>query len=112
MKFKTGFLIGAAAGAWAVKKAASLQPNRSQEKGAPPGADEAAEKLRALSGLARERLSELIDGPLGTMARERVADLIGSSLGGVGNTAESDRAWSGGAKREEATIDASARWPG
>lgn len=98
MKFKTGFLLGAAAGAWAVSKASQLQRGGSAPARGSSGSDEAAEKIRALSGLARERVADLVDGPLGTMARDRIAELIGASLGGR-------------SIRGDGTIDASARWP-
>ncbi len=97
MKFKTGFLLGAAAGAWAVSKASQLQRGGSAARGV-AGSEETAEKIRALSGLARERVADLVDGPFGTMARDRIAELIGASLGGRSG-------------RGNGTIDTNAHWP-
>ena len=82
MKFRTGFLVGAAVGAWAVRKAAELQNGQSGfSRPASPLGDEPAEKLKALSDIARERLSDLIEGPIGNLARDRIGELIGASLG-------------------------------
>lgn len=84
MKFKVGFLLGAAAGAWLANKASDLQHGDGRPATSPAvAADEAAAKLKALSGLARERLTDLIEGPIGTMARDRLTEAIGSSLSGA-----------------------------
>ena len=105
MKFKTAFVLGAAAGAWAVQKFSEMQ-HRPAGAGAGGGtaADEATEKLRAVTGLARERLSDLVEGPLGNMARERIADLIGTSLGAGKSSGRPTSSDNG-------TIDTTANWP-
>ncbi len=110
MKFKTGFLLGAAAGAWAVNKASELRRGRrpsATKRSTTTGSDETAEKLRAISGLARERLSDLVEGPIGSMARERIADLIGASLSS--NSRSSGSSVNGSSTN--GTIDTDARWP-
>jgi hypothetical protein len=101
VRFKTGFLIGAAVGAWAARKAGSAVSSSGVAQSL--GGDEAAEKLRALSGLAKERLGDIMDGPLGAVARERFADLIGASIG--------NKAGSSSQGKNGSPIDASARWP-
>ncbi|MHB8245563.1 MAG: hypothetical protein ACYDGN_09465 [Acidimicrobiales bacterium] len=101
MKFRTGFVVGAAVGAWAASKASGLQRGRRRPpaKGSGvPAADEAAEKLRAFSGLARERLADIVEGPLGNMARERIAEVISSTLSGAKSSGNG-------------TVDTTARWP-
>ncbi len=61
-----GFLLGAVAGAWAASKATQLKqgsgegPTRSLDG---LYGDDAAEKLRAITGLARERIFGLIESP-------------------------------------------------
>jgi hypothetical protein len=114
VKFRTGFVIGAAAGAWAVNKASQLQRGRRPVAAQASGtvaAEEAAEKLRALSGLARERLSDLVEGPIGNMARDRIADLIGASLNGNGRANGSPANGSSGNGSGHGAIDTDARWP-
>jgi hypothetical protein len=95
MKFKVGFLLGAAAGVWAANKASELQhgPGSARPATAPPPAtaDEAAEKLKALSGLARERITTIAGGPLGNLARERLTEAISSSLSGARSNGGSRR---------------------
>ena len=87
MRFKAGFVVGCAVGAWTVTKASQLQrlgvgtrriPRRDFEV--------SAEKVRALGDLARERLTTFLDSPAGEATRERVTELIGASLAGVGGT--------------------------
>lgn len=102
MKFKTGFVLGAAAGVWAARKAGELAGGPSKQL--PFGSEEAGEKLRALSGLAKERLADIMDGPLGAKARDRVTELIGTSFGG--SSSPSDR-WRSASSEDP--IDASAR---
>ncbi len=116
-------MLGAAAGAWAVSKASELRKARRTGAGTASAADDAAERLRALSGLARERLAEVMEGPIGTVARERLADIIGSSISGAvrgsGSSAKSSSSRSssrnGSSNRDSvngsATIDTAARWP-
>ncbi len=84
MKFKIGFLLGAAAGAWVANKASELQhgPDARPSMSAGSTADDAADKLKALTGLARERFSGFIEGPIGNAARDRLTDVIGASLSG------------------------------
>ncbi|MGH9129362.1 MAG: hypothetical protein ACRDY2_10475 [Acidimicrobiales bacterium] len=112
MKFKTGFLAGAAVGVWAANKAGQLQRlgigmksggqkgSKGSQRTSSATADQAAEKVKALGDLAKERLSGLIEGPLGEVARERVADLIHSSLSGGASS-----------RSGEDPIDTKARWP-
>ncbi|MGO9558866.1 MAG: hypothetical protein ACLPQS_13155 [Acidimicrobiales bacterium] len=110
MKFKIGFLLGAAAGAWAVNKASEVQRGRRPAAAmgsTTSGADEAAEKLRAISGLARERLSDLVEGPIGSMARDRIADLIGTSLSSNIRSGAS----SVNGSSTNGAIDTDTRWP-
>lgn len=104
MRFKTGFLIGAAVGAWAARKAGGAVSGSGVAQSL--GGDEAAEKLRALSGLAKERLSDIMEGPIGAVARERFTELIGASLGN-----KSEPSSSGQRKNGTSPIDTSARWP-
>lgn len=108
MKFRTGFVLGVAAGAWAVNKASALQRGHRSSTTKGPTSEETAEKLRAISGLAKERLSDLVEGPLGEMARDRLTALIGTSLGGSAGSGN-DRHSNGGGGRS--TIDTTARWP-
>ena len=87
MKFKTGFLVGAAAGLWAAKRAGVLDSRKATSAvsaaraAGTGGVEQTAEKLRALSGLARERVIGMVDGPIGEMTRGRLADLLGASFG-------------------------------
>jgi hypothetical protein len=115
VKFKTGFLLGAAAGAWAASKASELQKGRRPGSGAGPVTEDAAERLRALTGLARERLAEVMEGPVGNAARERLADLIGSSISGAVRGSRSGSGAKTAGNRDSvngsATIDTNARWP-
>jgi len=85
MRFKTGFVLGCAAGAWAVSKASQLRPGeRDRDKAEWPrasgsrdeGFEAAAERVRAIGDLARERVSGLLDSPLGGIARARVAEVL------------------------------------
>ncbi|HLI45015.1 MAG TPA: hypothetical protein VKU92_11180 [Acidimicrobiales bacterium] len=117
MKFKTGFVLGAAAGAWAASKAAGLQRSRSTTAPRPTGlGDEAAEKLRALTGLARERLADIMDGPVAKVAGERAANLARDrivDLIGAGAAASMRPGSRSGASRSHlnGAIDANGRWP-
>jgi hypothetical protein len=85
MRFKAGFVVGCAVGAWAVAKASHVQrPGVATGRRSSRDVDLTAEKVRAIGDLARERLTTFLDSPAGEAARERVTDLIGSSLAGVG----------------------------
>jgi hypothetical protein len=111
VKFKTGFFLGVAAGAWAANKASGLQrggaggAQKLWARSAGASSEEAADKLRALTDLARERLAEVMDGPIGNLARERLTDLIGTSLGGP------PRGESSSTNGVNGSIDTTARWP-
>lgn len=83
MRFKTGFVLGCAAGAWAVSKASQLRRGDGGERSEWPragsradGAEATAERVRAIGGLARERFTEFLDGPIGDIARARVAEVL------------------------------------
>jgi hypothetical protein len=90
MRFKTGFFLGCAAGAWAAAKASQLKrvdnaradwPRVASSRAENVSAEVSAERLRTLSGLARERLSGFLESPLGGIARDRLTAIVGSSLG-------------------------------
>jgi hypothetical protein len=93
MRFKTGFVLGCAAGAWAASKAAQVR------RGGRPG-DESADwpqagaswaqfettesssgRQRPLGDLARERLTVFLDSPLGDRARARVVEMLTTAPG-------------------------------
>jgi len=91
MRFKTGFVIGCAAGCYLTQKARRLgaplagrgwatepaAPDaQRQEANGTLAADLRAEKVRALGDLARERASDLLRGQVGDLARERVIALF------------------------------------
>ena len=74
MRFKTGFLLGCAAGAWGVVKASHLKntdaaqgdwPRTAGSRAEHVSAEATSERVRALGDLARERLSGFLDSPLG-----------------------------------------------
>lgn len=99
MRFKVGFVMGCAMGFMAAQKASQLQqlgngPRRARPKAA-AGRGESinSEKVKAISDLARARLQDLLESPIGGVTRDRVTELIGASLG-------ASRA-----------IDTTARWP-
>jgi hypothetical protein len=90
MRFKTAFLLGCAAGAWAASKAAQLKqgdgaradwPRVATSRAEHVNAEATAERARAISDLARERFNDFLDTPLGAMARDRLAEAVSSSLG-------------------------------
>jgi hypothetical protein len=81
MKFRTGFVLGCAAGLYATRKARQLRgplaggttlvapaewPRRASASLV------SSEKVRALGDLARERATDVFRGPVGDLARERV----------------------------------------
>ena len=100
MRFRVGFVMGCGAGYWAASKASQLLGLGIAPKGRGPRVVDSradavsAEKVRAISDLARARLGDLLDSPIGGVARDRVTELIGASLSGVGRP-----------------IDTTARWP-
>jgi hypothetical protein len=94
MRFKTGFLVGCAAGVYLTQKARHLRAPLAGRTWVevpasgwrPPGgsgslaADLTAEKVRALGDLARERASDLLRGPMGDLARERAIALFEGAI--------------------------------
>jgi len=92
MRFKLGFVVGCAAGAWAAAKAAELRrgdqslgdsgswPRVVGSRAKTVSAEVAAEKVRAVSDLARERVNGFMDSPLGGVARQRVTEIITTSI--------------------------------
>jgi len=94
MRFKTGFVVGCAAGFYLTQKARHLRapvvgrtwvtsPSSGwlRENGSGMlAADARAEKVRALGDLAWERASAVLRGPAGDLARERVIALFESAL--------------------------------
>jgi hypothetical protein len=94
MRFRTGFVVGCAAGFYLTKKARQLRaPIASRGQLASPTSDWSqhtspnvraaelkAEKVLALGDLARERASDLLRGPVGNLARERVIALFESAV--------------------------------
>ena len=89
MRFKTGFVVGCAAGFYLTQKARSLAaPLNGRDRQSASGADwqprhdgilvseVRVEKVRALGDLARERATDLLRGPVGDLARERVIALF------------------------------------
>jgi hypothetical protein len=98
MRFKTGFFLGCAAGAWAASKASHLKRGDNVQADSPSwraehvSSDAGAERVRALGDLARERFNSLLDSPLGEMARDRLTEVVGSSTGrGNGRDSASQR---------------------
>jgi len=90
MRFKTGFFLGCAAGAWVASKASQLTrgdkaqsewPRAVSPRAGHENAEVNAERGRALGDLARERLNGFLASPLGEMARDRLTGLVGSSSG-------------------------------
>jgi hypothetical protein len=89
MRFKTGFFLGCAAGAWAASKASQLKgggnaqvdwPRVASSRAEHLSAEVSAERVRALGDLARERLNGFLGSPLGEMARGRLTEIVSSSL--------------------------------
>lgn len=90
MRFKTGFFLGCAAGAWAASKASELKrgdigqadwPRVASSRAEHVNAEAAADRVRALGDLARERFNGLLDTPLGGTARDRLVEMVNSSRG-------------------------------
>ncbi len=94
MRFRTGFVVGCAAGFYLTRKARQLRaPILSRGQLAAPaaewpahsgpnarGVELKAEKILALGDLARERASDLLHGPVGNLARERVIAIFESAV--------------------------------
>jgi hypothetical protein len=89
MRFKAGFVLGCAAGAWAVSKASQMRrtdppsnswPRVVSSRADMVNAEATVERLRAVGDLARERLGDLVDSQRRNVARDRVSSLL-SSLG-------------------------------
>jgi hypothetical protein len=109
MRFRAGFVVGCAVGGWAVVKVVQLQrpgvavhQNGSRSAAPHPSVDLTVEKVRALGDLARERLTSILDSPVGETAKQRVTDLIGASLAGVGALGGDDYA---------RALDTTTNWP-
>jgi hypothetical protein len=90
MRFKTGFFLGCAAGAWAASKASELKqgdhsqadwPRVASSRAEGVTAEARADRVRALSELARERFNGLLDTPIGGIARDRLVEMVSSSRG-------------------------------
>jgi hypothetical protein len=90
MRFKVGFFLGCAAGAWAASKASQLKqsdqpradwPRVASSRADAVASDATAERVRALGELARERVNGFLDSPLGGIARARMAEMLSSSSG-------------------------------
>jgi hypothetical protein len=88
MRFKTGFFLGCAAGAWAASKASQLKegvnaqvdwPRVASSRAEHLSAEISAERVRAFGDLARERLNGFLGSPLGELARDRLVDIVGAS---------------------------------
>ncbi|MGH9169790.1 MAG: hypothetical protein ACRD0Z_02805 [Acidimicrobiales bacterium] len=89
MRFKTGFVVGCAAGAWAAAKAAELRrldrrdaswPRVVGSRAKTVSAEVAADKVRVVSDLARQRVNGLMEGHLGVTTRQRVTEIITTTL--------------------------------
>jgi len=89
MRFKVGFAMGCAVGIWAASKASQLQRVGAGPKRNGPAANGSrteavtADKVRAISDLARARLGDLLESPISGVARDRMTELIGASLSGA-----------------------------
>jgi hypothetical protein len=93
MRFRTGFVVGCAAGFYLTHKARQLRapvgrrqlafsPSEwTRHNGTSPRVPELkAEKVLALGDLARERATDLLRGPVGKLARERVIALFENAV--------------------------------
>jgi len=94
MRFKTGFVVGCAAGFYLTQKARQLRaPLAGRTWVALPSSDPLrqtgssqqaiemrAEKVRALRDLARERAGDLLRGPVGDLARERAIAMFEGAI--------------------------------
>jgi hypothetical protein len=98
MRFKTGFFLGCAAGAWAASKAAQLRhtdqsqsdwPRVASSRADSVSAEATAERVRAIGDLARERFTGFLDGPIGGLARARMVEVLSASAGRANGRRES-----------------------
>jgi hypothetical protein len=94
MRFRTGFVVGCAAGCYLTHKARQLSApvvDRSQLASVTSdwlryngtsarAAEVKAEKVLALGDLARERAGDLLRRPVGNLARERVIALFENAI--------------------------------
>jgi len=93
MRFKTGFVVGCAAGFYLTQKARRLRaplatrawmnsstPDRPTPQSPVRLSDVRVEKVRAIGDLARERAGDLLRGPAGDLARERVIALFEGAI--------------------------------
>ena len=93
MRFRTGFVVGCAAGVYLTRKARQLlTPIAGRQLDVPTPdwlghnssnvrtAELKADKVLALGDLARARASDLLRGQLGNVARERVIALFESAI--------------------------------
>ncbi len=94
MRFKTGFVVGCAAGFYMTQKARQLRAPLAgrkwvsvpasdllrQDGSSQQAMDLRAEKVRALRDLARERAGDILRGPVGDLARERAIALFEGAI--------------------------------
>jgi len=94
MRFKTGFVVGCAAGFYLTQKARQLRAPLAgrtwvalpasdllrQSAPSKQAIDLRAEKVRALRDLARERAGDILRGPVGDLARERAIALFEGAI--------------------------------
>ena len=94
MRFKTGFVLGCAAGVYVTQKVRQLRAPLAGPTwmAAPPsdwrrpsvpgklGGEMSVEKVRAIGDLARERATDLLRSPVGDLAHERVIALFESAI--------------------------------
>jgi hypothetical protein len=97
VRFKTGFVVGCAAGYYLTERLRRLKaplagrtlvtapssgwPLRNGAGGL--STEITPEKLRAITDLARERATDLLQGPLGSQARDRAMALFEETLTAV-----------------------------
>ncbi|MGD1011832.1 MAG: hypothetical protein ABR925_04770 [Acidimicrobiales bacterium] len=76
MRFRTGFVVGCAAGYYLTQKARQLRAPVSGRTSTGSVTDSDAGKIVSLSDLARERAGDLLHSQIGNLARERVIALF------------------------------------
>jgi len=88
MRFKVGFFLGCAAGAWAASKASQLRhtdqpkadwPRVASSRAESVNAEATVERVRAFGDLARGRFTGFIESPLGGFARARMVEMMSAS---------------------------------